>query len=205
MGTRSYTTAHVARIFDSSRALWTVLIDSGQLEANGAPAPSTPDPVYQHTVSKPALTPGSNSAAAVALSKPAQETPLQNLKSILEGHTQLACRIFRVLFEHMLGFASPSATPHDPAGPAYDLTGSKEHGKALLAKQKATTLNTATRLPGREALARTLDSEPNTITAINEAVRAFAAANNFDLSKTADYDRAFLGAKEAKPEIFARK
>ena len=79
------------------------------------------------------------------------------------------------------------------------------NGKALLAKQKATTLNTATRLPGREALARTLDSEPNTITAINEAVRAFAAANNLDLSKTADYDLAFLGAKEAKPEIFARK
>ena len=43
------------------------------------------------------------------------------------------------------------------------------------------------------------------ITAINEAVHAYAKEHNLDMNQAEDYDRAYAGAKEAKPELFEAK
>ncbi len=45
----------------------------------------------------------------------------------------LTCRLFRALFEHMLGFASPSSAQQGSATLVNELTGSKEHGRSFLA------------------------------------------------------------------------
>jgi hypothetical protein len=99
-------TAHVARIFDGSKVLLTVLIDSGQVEkATGIGGFSNPDP----------------------------ESALESLKPLLAGNLALTSRLFRALFEHMLGFASPSIAQQGSATLVNELTGSKEHGRSFLA------------------------------------------------------------------------
>ena len=62
------------------------------------------------------------------------ESALESLKPLLARNSTLTCRLFRVLFEHMLGFASPSSD--DQQGSATlvnELVGSKEHGRSFLA------------------------------------------------------------------------
>lgn len=99
-------TAHVARIFDGSKVLLTVLIDSGRIEqASGVGGISNPD----------------------------QEVALESLKPLLAGNLALTSRLFRALFEHMLGFASPSIAQQGSATLINELTGSKEHGRSFLA------------------------------------------------------------------------
>ena len=112
-------TAHVARIFDSSKLLLTVVIDPRYFDKapapqSGAPSAPTPQPVV-----RPA--------------NPDQEAPVENLKSLLSGNLALTCRLFRVLFEHMLGFASPSTAQQGGAVLVNDLAGSKEHGRSFMA------------------------------------------------------------------------
>jgi hypothetical protein len=45
----------------------------------------------------------------------------------------LTCRLFRVLFEHMLGFASPANPQPGNVSLVNELTGNKEHGRSFLA------------------------------------------------------------------------
>ena len=98
--------AHVARIFDGSKVLLTVLIDSGRIEqATGIGGSSNHD----------------------------QGNALESLKPLLAGNLKLTCRLFRALFEHMLGFASPSIAQQGSATLINELTGSKEYGRSFLA------------------------------------------------------------------------
>jgi len=114
-------TAHVARIFDSSKVLLTVLIDPGQQQAT---AKSLTPSRGQSTTESPG-TPGR--------SNPNQESALESLKPLLAGNLALTCRLFRVLFEHMLGFASQSNAQQGSATLVNELVGSKEHGRSFLA------------------------------------------------------------------------
>jgi hypothetical protein len=99
-------TAQVARIFDGSKVLLTVLIDSGQVEkATGIGGYSNPDPA----------------------------NALESLKPLLAGNLALTSRLFRALFEHLLGSASPSGSQEGSATLVHELTGSKEHGRPFLA------------------------------------------------------------------------
>ena len=99
-------TTHVARIFDGSKVLLTVLIDSGSVDkATGLGGIPSPD----------------------------QEIPLASLKPLLAGNLALTCRLFRALFEHLLGFASPTIAQQGATNLVNELTGSKEHGRSFLA------------------------------------------------------------------------
>ena len=55
------------------------------------------------------------------------------LKPMLAGNLALTCRLFRVLFEHMLGFASQSSAQQGSATLVNELAGSKDNGKSFLA------------------------------------------------------------------------
>ena len=108
-------TAHIARIFDSSRVLVTVLIDPRHFEkATATQSGSNLGPTRAQSNSDPASVP-------------------ETLKPLLAGNTALTCRLFRALFEHMLGFASPSSAQQGSATLVNELTGSKEHGRSFLA------------------------------------------------------------------------
>ena len=108
-------TAHIARIFDSSRVLLIVLIDPGHFEKATA------------TQS------GSNLGPARSQSNFEQASALESLKPLLAGNLALTCRLFRALFEHMLGFASPSSAQQGSATLVSELAGSKEHGRSFIA------------------------------------------------------------------------
>lgn len=128
-------TAHVARIFDSSKVLLTVLIDPGHFEtATSAHSGSTSGPGQQQTVTK-TLAAGWAPAKAEspAARVPDQESALESLKPLLAGNQALTCRLFRVLFEHMLGFASQSSAQQGSATLVNELVGSKEHSRSFLA------------------------------------------------------------------------
>jgi hypothetical protein len=99
-------TAHVARIFDGSKVLLAVLIDSGQIE---------------------------RATGVGGLSSPNQEVALESLKPLLAGNVALTSRLFRALFEHMLGFAAPAIAQQGSTTLVNELTGSREHGRSFLA------------------------------------------------------------------------
>ena len=130
--------AHVARIFDSSRVLLTVLIESGQLEkATAAQSGSNSGLAQQQDAAKSLSASWAQSKAgssgAQAQSNPNQEIALESLKPLLAGNSALTWRLFRVLFEHMLGFASQSNAQQESAILVNELIGSKEHGRSFLA------------------------------------------------------------------------
>jgi hypothetical protein len=127
-------TDHVARVFDNSRLLLTGLVSAAHFEdptaghmnagphqggAMGALAPGW----AQHKTEPPAARPQPNTE---------EEIRLDSLKPMLAGNTLLTCRLFRALFEHMLGFALQSGAPQGGASLVNDLTGSKEHSRSFL-------------------------------------------------------------------------
>jgi hypothetical protein len=59
--------------------------------------------------------------------------PLDSLRPLLAANLPLACRLFRALFEHQLGFALQSSTPQGSVSLVNDLTGSREHSRSFLA------------------------------------------------------------------------
>jgi hypothetical protein len=132
-------TTHIARIFDSSKILLTVLIDAGHFERAAAatqPGPQSGTAHYQteaKTLTPSWAQPRAESRGASAPPGAEQETPLESLKPLLEGNRTLTCRLFRVLFEHMLGFASQSSAQQGSAALVNELTGSKEHGRSFFA------------------------------------------------------------------------
>jgi len=127
-------TDHVARVFDNSRVLLTGLVSGlnfenatvGQMGAGpqqgGAMAALSPSWAQ----------PKSEPPAARAQPSAEQETRLDSLKPLLSGNTPLTCRLFRALFEHMLGFALPSSAQQGSVSLVNELTGSREHSRSFL-------------------------------------------------------------------------
>ena len=127
-------TDHVARIFDHSRLLLTGLVSAVSLESaavgqtGGGSQPggamTAPPPGWAQYKSEP--------PAAQAQPKAEPETPLDSLRALLAGNTPLTCRLFRVLFEHMLGFISPASASQGSVSLVNELTGSREHSRSFL-------------------------------------------------------------------------
>lgn len=127
-------TDHVARVFDSSRLLLTVLIDSAHFEN---PTVEQIGAGHRQGGAMAALEPSwarptSETPAAPAQPNAEPETSLDSLKSLLSGNAPLTCRLFRALFEHLLGFASQSSAQPGNVSLVNELTGSKEHGRSFL-------------------------------------------------------------------------
>ncbi len=131
-------TDHVARIFDSSRLLLSVLMNPAQLGYAGSVQKST-------TSAAGPQQGGAMAAQLLSDSKPAAEpatvdpqTDLEpgaspdSLRFLLFGNTRLTCRLFRALFEHMMGFATPSTAQQGNVSFVSELTGTKEHGRSFL-------------------------------------------------------------------------
>ena len=131
-------TTHIARIFDSSKILLTVLVDAGHFERAAATQPGPQSGTTHHQAPAKSLTPSwaqprTESRGASPPPVTEQEIVLESLKPLLEGNLTLTCRLFRVLFEHMLGFASQSSAQQGSAALVNELTGSKEHGRSFFA------------------------------------------------------------------------
>jgi len=131
-------TDRVARIFDSSKVLLTVLIDPGHFQTATAAQPgSTPGPAQRQSMAKSLSTSWAQSktespAAPIRMNAD-HESTIESLKPLLAGNSTLTCRLFRVLFEHLLGFASFSGDQQGSATLVNELVGSKEHGRSFLA------------------------------------------------------------------------
>jgi len=127
-------TDQVARVFDNSRLLLTGLTPTLSFEnAAGEPMATGPRQGGAMAALAPGWTqPKSEPPAAQAQPSAEQETRLDSLKPLLAGNTPLTCRLFRALFEHMLGFALQSSAPQGGASLVNDLTGSKEHSRSFL-------------------------------------------------------------------------
>ena len=127
-------TDHVARVFDNSRLLLTGLVSAVGVESATVGQPATGP---QQGGAMAALSPGwtqhkTEPSAAQAQPGAEPESRLDSLKPLLSGNTPLTCRLFRAVFEHMLGFALQSSTPQGGASLVNDLTGSKEHSRSFL-------------------------------------------------------------------------
>jgi hypothetical protein len=127
-------TEQVARVFDNSRVLLTGLISVVNSE-NAAVGQMAAGPHQGGAMA--ALSHGSpqstgEPSAAWTLLNTQPETPLDSLKTLLAGNTPLTCRLFRALFEHMLGLALPANAPHGSLSLVNELTGSKEHSRSFL-------------------------------------------------------------------------
>jgi len=127
-------TDHVARVFDHSRVLLTGLVSAVGFESATVGQMSAGP---QQGGAMAALSPGwtqhkSEQPAAQAQPNAEEEIRLDSLKPLLSGNTPLTCRLFRAVFEHMLGFALQSSAPQGGASLVNDLTGSKEHSRSFL-------------------------------------------------------------------------
>jgi hypothetical protein len=112
-------TDHVARVFDSSKVLLTVLIEPPHFVKPSGYMGATPG--IAHPPSNPASPPNNE-----------PETALDSLKPLLSGNSTLTCRLFRSLFEHMLGFVPQSSVQQENALLINELTGKKEHSRSFL-------------------------------------------------------------------------
>ena len=127
-------TDHVARVFDNSRVLLTGLVSAVNFENTTAGQMSAGP---QQGGAMAALSLGwaqhkSEPLAAHVHPSAEQETRLDSLKPLLSGNAPLTCRLFRALFEHMLGFALPSSGQQGNVSLVNELTGSREHSRSFL-------------------------------------------------------------------------
>jgi hypothetical protein len=124
----------VARVFDNSRVLLTGLVSPVNSEsASAGQAASGP----QQGGALAALSAGwaqtkSETPGALAQAKAERGEPLNDLEALLWGNAPLTCRLFRALFEHMLGFAPPSGGQQGNVPLVNQLTGSREHSRSFL-------------------------------------------------------------------------
>ena len=123
-------TDQVARVFDNSRVLLTALLSAVTSENAMAAG-------HQQGGAIAALSPGwvqpkSEVPGAVAQARSEREDSLDDLKILLSGNVPLGCRLFRALFEHLLGFPLKSGVPEGNVSLVNELTGSKEHGRSFL-------------------------------------------------------------------------
>jgi hypothetical protein len=131
-------TTHVARIFDCTKSLFNVLINPGDSESTEAGQPSAySGPAHQQTGVKTLAASWANPPAVSPEAKPAsnlgQEIVLQSLSPLIAGNMVLTARLFRALFEHILGFASPSSAQQEGVVLMNELTGNKAHARSFLA------------------------------------------------------------------------
>jgi hypothetical protein len=129
-------TDQVARIFDSSRVLLTVLINPDHFQkasvAQIGAGHQQGGAMAAHSSGWSELKDEPLAEQTPPSAENEKETPLDNLKTLLAGNTLLTCRLFRVLFEHMLGFASQSSAQQSSISLVNDLTGSREHGRSFV-------------------------------------------------------------------------
>lgn len=111
-------TDQVARAVDGARVLLTVMIDRTHFEMGAstgrAQAPQEP---------------GAPSPAWGADPLPLADT----LKPLLSGNVKLTSRLFRAVFEHMLGFVSSAGGPTGNVLLVSEFCGSREHSRSFLA------------------------------------------------------------------------
>lgn len=127
-------TDHVARVFDNSRVLLTGLVSAmasesgtvGQLGAGPQSGGSTGVGAWGSSQA------GSEPLAGLAQPSADREVALDGLKPLLGGNAPLTARLFRALFEHLLGFVLKSSAAQASASLVSDLTGSKEHSRSFL-------------------------------------------------------------------------
>jgi hypothetical protein len=68
----------------------------------------------------------------LALPNAEREAPLDGLKDLISDNAPLTCRLFRAIFEHLLGFVAESTSTQTGVSLVSDLTGRKEHSRAFL-------------------------------------------------------------------------
>jgi hypothetical protein len=128
-------TDHVAHVFDNSRVLLSALVSDPNVE-NATVGQMDAGPHQGGAMaarSSPGWTrPKSETPAAPAEPRAGREAPLDDLRVLLLGNAPLTCRLFRAIFEHMLGFALQSSAPQAGVSLVSDLTGSKEHSRSFL-------------------------------------------------------------------------
>jgi hypothetical protein len=128
----------VARVFDGARVLLTVLLDLAQYAgASTGQRGSRTGVAPQPTSGMPVLSTVTNEAQGEwprpQVSNAEAEISVDSLKPLVAGNTALACRLFRVLFEHLLGFTLTSTAQHGGLSLVNDLAGSREHSRAFQA------------------------------------------------------------------------
>ncbi len=126
-------TDQVARVFDSARLLLSGLVSTVDFEN---PTTTQLSAGHQQGGAMAALSPSwaqPNSEAPAAPPPPpaGRETSIDDLKTLFSGNVPLTCRLFRALFEHLLGFAPPSRVQQGNAALMNELTGGKEHGRSF--------------------------------------------------------------------------
>jgi hypothetical protein len=127
-------TDHVARVFDNSRVLLTGLISSASIEsAKPVQVDTGPHQGGAMAALSPARTqPAIEPQLGLVPVEIEREPPLDGLKGLLSGNTPLTCRLFRAIFEHLLGFVSQSGSSQANVSLVSDLTGSKEHSRSFI-------------------------------------------------------------------------
>ena len=105
---------HVARVFDSTKVLLTALVDPGRfgIAISGQVGPTSNGVLGQSSL--------------------APETVPDSLKPMLSGNTVLTGRLFRALFEHVLGFASKGGAQQGTVWLVNELLGTREHSRSFL-------------------------------------------------------------------------
>ena len=127
-------TDHVAHVFESSRILLNGLVSGVSFESA---MPGRIGAGHQKGGAMAAASPGypqlkSDPAAAVAQPKTESESSFEDLKALLSGNTALTCRLFRALFEQMLGVVLPPGVRPGNGSLVNELIGSKDHGRSFL-------------------------------------------------------------------------
>jgi hypothetical protein len=127
-------TDNVARVFDNSRVLLTGLVSDVVFETATA-AQMGPGP--QQGGAMAALLSGraqpkSEPPCEAVPPSADRDIPLDSLRTFLSGNVPLTSRLFRALFEHLLGFGVLSGAHQGNVSLVNELTGSKEHGRSFL-------------------------------------------------------------------------
>lgn len=130
-------TEHIHRVFESSKVLLTVLIDPSHFVKASPGSMGQAPGAHPQYPSKPTTATGSLASkpdgdTTSPPAKPASENALESLKPVLLNNLPLTCRLFKALFEHMLGFASPPGTQPTSSLLVNELTSRKEHNKIFL-------------------------------------------------------------------------
>ncbi len=127
-------TDHVARVFDHSRILLTGLVSGLK---GGSASGTKMDAGQQQGGAMAGHASGwsqlkSEATAPISSPQVEAEDSLDDLKTLLSGNTALTSRLFRVFFEHMLGFSIQSTASQGSVSLVNDLMGSKDHSRSFL-------------------------------------------------------------------------
>ena len=127
-------TDHVARVFDGSRLLLTGFVSAAIFDkvAGGQPGASPQRGGAPGAAAAGSAQPNRESSADLAHAEAEREVALEDLKPLLSGNLTLTCRLFRGLFEHMLGFMSPSVALQGNASLVAELTGGRDQSRSFL-------------------------------------------------------------------------